>query len=436
MTVTLVDTRPSAGTGSAVYDQVDDHNHVSNNRQQTPDLVPLKHQSVAGNEDSSSSTTANRLNPEAHASAGVPDNGDVSAVVDKAKRAAQSLWVLIHAQNCRMGGDRCPHKGCVEAKRVLLHLKTCPSGNNSCSCPSDYNGCHQSRKLLSHYQKCREVRAKQAGMGRRTMTVHHVCLVCSLVARHAKSVLEGSSRKPNSKKQAIASFTLAEPGPPVIGRRTSGATMPPPPPRQPCIVSAIPSWRNPSNSDSSSDEGFHGEITPSANQLMLFSEVVAATTPPSHSPAYSAALGKSLDSGKNQFLTFAASALQNLKRAPPIEELPGGLGSPRRSRAESYDERALKQFQNPTRGTQHQPNLRVDPTWELDLKGEQMIDVVSEEKTSSGFVNRRGRSASLGMLASACLSRDGCDTIVEEEYAREGSAMDEELTFTMDEDGL
>ena len=101
MTVTLVDTRPSAETGNAVYDQVDDHNHVSNNRQPTPDLVPLKHQSAAGTEDASSSATANRLNSEAHASSGVPDNGDVSAVVDKAKRAAQSLWVLIHAQVSR-----------------------------------------------------------------------------------------------------------------------------------------------------------------------------------------------------------------------------------------------------------------------------------------------------------------------------------------------
>ena len=106
MTVTLVDTRPSArnrnGNG-VVYEDVigDDHNvDVSNNRQPTPDLVPLMHQGVAGNIDVSSSATANGLNSEvAHASAGgMPDNGDVSAVVVKAKRAAQSLWVLIHAQ--------------------------------------------------------------------------------------------------------------------------------------------------------------------------------------------------------------------------------------------------------------------------------------------------------------------------------------------------
>ncbi|KAI2513668.1 hypothetical protein MHU86_808 [Fragilaria crotonensis] len=356
MTVTLVDTRPSAGTGSAVYDQVDDHNHVSNNRQPTPDLVPLKHQSVAGNEDSSS-TTANRLNPEAHASSGVPDNGDVSAVVDKAKRAAQSLWVLIHAQNCRMGGDRCPHKGCVEAKRVLLHLKTCPSGNNSCSCPSDYNGCHQSRKLLSHYQKCREVRAKQA--------------VSSTV--QVESLTQRNRRLPRLRWQSQD---------PVIGRRTSEATMPR---RRRDNLASYRQYRVGvilATVTHRQMKVFLGNCS-TANQLMLFSEVVAAAT-----------------------------LLRILQRTQQ------------------------PWFQNPTRGTQHQPNLRVDPTWELDLKGEQMIDVVSEEKTSSGFVNRRGRSASLGMLASACLSRDGCDTIVEEEYAREGSAMDEELTFTMDEDGL
>ena len=169
---------------------------------------------------------------------------------------------------------------------------------------------------------------------------------------------------------------------------------------------------------------------------MLVSEVVAAATPPSaHTLDYSAALGKSLDSGKNQFLTFAASALQNLKRAPPTKELAGGLTSPRRSRAESYDERALKQFQGPIRSNhqqQQQLNLCVDPTWELDLKGEQTIDVVSKEEDCV-FVNRRGRSASLGMLASACLSRDGCDTIVEEEYGREGSTTDEDMTFPMED---
>ena len=102
MTVTLVDTRPSAetGNGNGVYEEGNDDNHVSNNRQPTPDLVPLKHQNAAGNIDVSLAT-ANGLNSEAHASAGVPDNGDVSAVVVKAKRAAQSLWVLIHAQVSR-----------------------------------------------------------------------------------------------------------------------------------------------------------------------------------------------------------------------------------------------------------------------------------------------------------------------------------------------
>lgn len=326
-------------------------------------------------------------------------------------------------QNCRMGGDRCPHKGCVEAKRVLLHLKTCSASNNGCSCPTAFNGCHQSRKLLHHYLKCRELRAKQAGMGRRTKTVQHVCLVCSLVARHAKNVLEGSARKSSAKKQVISSFTLSEPGPDGNGRRDSAVAMPPPPPRQPGSV-PIPGWRNPSNSDSSSDDGLRCESPPSRNQLMQLSEVAAAAAPPSLLLANPAALGKSLDSSKNPFLAFAASALQNLKRASPAEEvMPEGFASPRRSRAESYDERTLKQLQNTKR-----PNAQVDPTWELDLKDDRTIDAPEDEAV---FVRRRARSASLGMLATACLSRNGCDTIEEEESLRE-----EEPPFDIDEDSI
>ena len=157
---------------------------------------------------------------------------------------------------------------------------------------------------------------------------------------------------------------------------------------------------------------------------MQFSEVAAAAAPPSRSLANPAALGKSLDSSKSPFLAFAVSALQNLKRSSPAEdEIPGGLASPRRSRAESYDERTLKQFQNSNR-----PSQQVDPTWELDLKDDRTIDATGEEAV---FVRRRGRSASLGMLATACLSRNGCDTIEEEESLR-----DDEPPFDMDEDSI
>ena len=89
MTVTLVDTRPSNETGSGVYSD----SHVLTTRQPTPDLVPLNRETA-----NAVASTTSSVSPEVQGTAGIPENGDVSAVVVKAKKAAQSLWVLIHAQ--------------------------------------------------------------------------------------------------------------------------------------------------------------------------------------------------------------------------------------------------------------------------------------------------------------------------------------------------
>jgi hypothetical protein len=89
MTVTLIDTRPSNETGNTVYND----GHVLTTRQPTPDLVPLNRETAHA-----AALATPSLSPEVPGSAGGPDNGDVSAVVVKAKKAAQSLWVLIHAQ--------------------------------------------------------------------------------------------------------------------------------------------------------------------------------------------------------------------------------------------------------------------------------------------------------------------------------------------------
>jgi hypothetical protein len=318
---------------------------------------------------------------------------------------------------------------------VLLHLKVCPSGSNACACTLNYNGCQQSRKLLAHYKKCREIRAKQAGMGRRAKNHQHVCLVCSLVARHARNVLEGSSsRKSTAKKQVIASFTLPEPGPDV---RSVNGFMPPPPPRQRGTAVPIPSMRNLNSSDSS-DDGTPCESPPTRNQLMLFSEVAIAAAPPTAAPFVDPTLlGRSLDSSKSPFLTFAASALQNLKKASPNGSEDGDeedhershppLYSPRRSRAESYDERAHHKMTSPV-GHRRHAHDGSDPTLELDLKGEQVFG------SDQPPVVRRSRSASLGVLASACsVTRTGrtCATIEEEEAA--ASLAREEEAFAMDE---
>jgi len=126
----------------------------------------------------------------------------VETVVVKAKRAASTLWTLLHAQNCVLA-DVCSHQGCREAKLLNLHLKTCPAGEGF-PCPVGHRGCDQARKLLGHYRRCRKTRARQAGQlpSRRDPNQQHTCLVCSLVARQARSLLD---KKPSSFSSSLES---------------------------------------------------------------------------------------------------------------------------------------------------------------------------------------------------------------------------------------
>ena len=96
-----------------------------------------------------------------------------------------------------------------------LHVKTCPAGASSLlelDCPTGYRGCDQGRKLLAHYRRCRSIRARQAGLrngggggigGVCGLTLpaglgggldQQHCLICSLVARQARSVMEKKVR--------------------------------------------------------------------------------------------------------------------------------------------------------------------------------------------------------------------------------------------------
>ena len=94
----------------------------------------------------------------------------------------------------------CGHVGCPEAKLMYLHLKTCSAVLLE-PCPSQHPGCQDARKLLAHYRRCRDIRARQA-QNPSTRSQQHVCLVCSLVARHAKFTLDRTTpgcRQANSK---------------------------------------------------------------------------------------------------------------------------------------------------------------------------------------------------------------------------------------------
>ncbi|CAJ1914436.1 unnamed protein product [Cylindrotheca closterium] len=122
-----------------------------------------------------------------------PVVNNVELVITKAKKAATYLYTLLHAKNCRLSADRCLHPGCAEAKLMYLHLKTCGAEGISC-CSTEYKGCVDARKLLLHYRRCRDIRSRKAsGQG---SSEPHFCLVCSLVARNAKS--KGRSLSPNS----------------------------------------------------------------------------------------------------------------------------------------------------------------------------------------------------------------------------------------------
>jgi TAZ zinc finger len=95
----------------------------------------------------------------------------------------------------------CSHLGCPEAKLMYLHLKTCSAVLLE-PCPSQHLGCQDARKLLAHYRRCRDIRARQA-QNPAARSQHHVCLVCSLVARHAKFTLDRTIVTPGCRQSSV-----------------------------------------------------------------------------------------------------------------------------------------------------------------------------------------------------------------------------------------
>mmetsp|Transcript_25700 Transcript_25700/g.47897 ORF Transcript_25700/g.47897 Transcript_25700/m.47897 type:complete len:233 (+) Transcript_25700:350-1048(+) len=150
---------------------------------QGDDDQPLGQQSSEGNDvhdttmTNSSGCSEVATSPSPPLSEGAPAKevrkNNVSELVAKSKKAASSLWTLLHAKNCRMGVNRCSHAGCAEAKLMYLHLKTC-SAELLEPCPSSHPGCQDSRKLLAHYRRCRDIRARQA-QNPAAKSQHHVC---------------------------------------------------------------------------------------------------------------------------------------------------------------------------------------------------------------------------------------------------------------------
>lgn len=138
---------------------------------------------------------------------------------------------------------------------------------------------------------------------------------------------------------------------------------------------------------------------PPENQLLQFSAVAAAAAPPGSSPVNPLALGKSLDSSKSSFLTFAAGMLQKMKEAPSPAD-------GRRSRAESLDLSSISRLQK-ARNKVAAFSAGNDPTLEFELRRSTYEDV------GEGHIIRRGRSASLGVLVECALDT-ACPPIEEE----------------------
>jgi TAZ zinc finger len=139
-------------------------------------------------------------------------------------RLATLIPVSRRLQNCVLG-QKCPHTGCQEAKLLHLHLKTCHAVGDAV-CPMGYHGCDQSRKLLAHHRRCRQLRlaakarsptssgggggatALSSSVATGSAAATHHCLVCSLVARQARTFL----LTPNSTSSATT--TTAKRGKP------------------------------------------------------------------------------------------------------------------------------------------------------------------------------------------------------------------------------
>mmetsp|Transcript_31551 Transcript_31551/g.74266 ORF Transcript_31551/g.74266 Transcript_31551/m.74266 type:complete len:363 (-) Transcript_31551:1357-2445(-) len=172
------------------------------------------HEKYTENESSSVASVASmdsscsNVSSSKDAKANNSRNSNISELVGKSKKAAFSLWTLLHAKNCRLGVDRCSHPGCSEAKLMYLHHKTCSAVSIE-ACPTQHKGCQDARKLLAHYRRCRDIRARQSQMPNAKNKQHHVCLICSLVARHAKFTLDRNASKKGTTCHYIPSLNLS-----------------------------------------------------------------------------------------------------------------------------------------------------------------------------------------------------------------------------------
>lgn len=274
--------------------------------------------------------------------------------------------------------SQCHYAGCDEAKRLLLHIKTCPA-KGEVACPSGHNGCQQSRKLLVHYRKCREERSRQRRQARLPQPANNnFCLICTLLARHDKTISENSL--------AISSPLL--PNPP------------------------HPKRNNPSNSLSCSfDKIYSPQVArrkprSKSVQFDLHRETKTTDSPSAMPPPPPRSRTSSVGSISHHFDHDDSSmGSSSVKKLYAFLQKQDGV----RPRAESLDERKLPS-----------PSFDNDPTVELELRmrsqsqssSDATMDIGGRENRQLPF---RKRSVSCSLIPHhGSKSPNGCETIMEE----------------------
>lgn len=303
---------------------------------------------------------------------------------------------------------------------------------------------------------------KQVGLGRRSgLQPDQSCLVCSLMARYAKSMMDRSNKTSSSSSQGMMNNGIAtllsssaegkfnvdahlSPSTKYPRRTPSMTLMPPPPPRSRAVSTSSPPIEM-----NTSNESFGSP--PKHSQLMHCSKiasVTAAITDPRSSASDPSLLGKSVDSVRVPFPILKHPGSSSREQACSISEeelvIPGRPATNpttnsttirQRQRAESYDERK-------SRSVKFAPNIIASKQYYFE---EQPIEEPMPEEggdnsitaASTGILRPRSASCSLmnsrshdsnTSLSSVTAGAAGCETIAEEQ-----GLDNEETVFDMDD---
>lgn len=98
-------------------------------------------------------------------------------------------------------------------------MRSCASSPGF-GCPDGVRGCDDAKKLLAHYRRCREIRARRS-VGKHldrhgVVRKEHNCLVCTFLARHATTMLDmalaitSDNITPNNSNSSQLANTLYE----------------------------------------------------------------------------------------------------------------------------------------------------------------------------------------------------------------------------------